>query len=212
MSDGSLSLPALLYLVAWDTETGEGSGAAPQARAGALVELARRGLLVDEDDIVTPVDMDALTGDGPLDELLELIRESRPHGWRSWVTLHARETADALREQLTAEGYLRTERKRVLGVFPGVEHKLERAADVAALRAEIQEVLDGPVPVAEVPERDATAAVLAAAAELGTPTPVKDPERVEQLVAHVGTGVPGLRKVIDEVRTALTPVPAEAGE
>ena len=212
MSDGSLSLPALLYLVAWDTETGEAAGAAPLARAGALVELARRGLLVDEDDIVTPVDMDALTGDDPLDELLELVRESRPHGWRSWVTLHARETADALREQLTAEGYLRTERKRVLGVFPGVEHRLDRVADVAALREETQEVLDGPVAVAEVPERDATAAVLAAAAELSTLTPVKDRERVEQLAAHAGAGVPGLRKVIDEVRTAVTPVPAEAGE
>ncbi|MGW1212647.1 GOLPH3/VPS74 family protein [Streptomyces sp. NPDC002499] len=212
MSDGSLSLPALLYLVAWDTGTGEAAGAAPLVRAGALVELARRGLLVDEDDIVTPVDMDAMTGDDPLDELLELVRESRPHGWRAWVTLHARETADAMREQLTADGYLRTERKRVLGVFPGVEHRLDRVADVAALREETQAVLDGPVPVTEVPERDATAAVLAAAAELGTLTPVKDPERVEQLVAHAGAGVPGLRKVVDEVRTAVTPVPAAAGE
>ncbi|MCZ9342288.1 GPP34 family phosphoprotein, partial [Streptomyces sp. TRM76130] len=62
MPHGSLSPPARLFLLAGD--------AAPPhrlVRAGALAELARCGLLVDDDGIVTPVDLDSRTGDPVLD-------------------------------------------------------------------------------------------------------------------------------------------------
>lgn len=83
MPNGSLSLPARLYLLAWDTTRNELAGTTHLVRAGALTELAQRGLLVDDDGIATPVDMDSGTGDAVLDGLLELVRESRPHRWRS---------------------------------------------------------------------------------------------------------------------------------
>ncbi|MCX5062834.1 GPP34 family phosphoprotein [Streptomyces sp. NBC_00452] len=211
MPHGSLSLPARLCLLAWDTESTKVTGAArlPQlVRAGALTELAQRGLLTDEDGIATPVDMDSATGDAALDGLLELIRESRPHRWRTWVTLHARVTLDAVREQLTAQGYLRAVKKRVLGVFPSVEHVLEQPAVVDALRVEARRVLDGPVPVAEVCDRDAALVALAAAAELPALVPAGDREhhaaRVEALTERAGAAAPALRKVVTEVHTALT--------
>jgi hypothetical protein len=204
---GALSLPARLCLLAWDTLGTEASGAArlPRlVRAGALTELARRGLLVDEEGIATPADLDSRTGDAVLDRLLELVRESRPHRWRSWVTLRARVTLDAVREQLTAEGCLRAEKKRVLGVFPTVEYALERGAVVDALREEAREVLLGPVPVAEVSERDAALVVLAAAAEPGMLLPGEErglpEERVEALTERVGAAAPVLRTVVQEVR------------
>jgi hypothetical protein len=208
---GSLSLPARLYLLAWDTDRTEVTGAArlhQLVRAGALTELAQRGLLVDEDGIATPADMDSLTGDAVLDGLLELVRESRPYRWRTWVTLHARVTFDAVREQLTAEGYLRAQRKRVFGVFPSVEYVLEQAAVVDALREEARQVLEGPVPVAEVSDRDAAVVALAAAAELRTLVPGKDREghkaRVAELTERSGAAAPALRKVVTEVHTAVT--------
>ncbi|WP_371668075.1 GPP34 family phosphoprotein [Streptomyces sp. NBC_00289] len=210
MSDGSLSLPARLCLLAWDTMGTEVSGATrmPQlVRAGALTELAQRGLLTDEDGIATPVDLDSETGDPVLDGLLELVRESRPHRWRTWVTLRARFTLDAVREQLTAGGYLRAEKRRVLGVFPTVEYVLERGVVVEALRARARDVLLGPVPVSEVSERDAAVVALAAAAEPRTLLPGRDrdvpEERVEALAGRCGAAVPVLRTVVREVRTAM---------
>jgi hypothetical protein len=208
--NGSLSLPARLYLLSWDTGKTEVAGAAQLphlVRAGALTELAQRGLLIDEDGIATPVDMDAGTGDVVLDGLLELVRESRPRPWRTWVTLRARITLDAVREQLTAAGYLRAEKKRALGIFPTVEYALERVAAVEALQDEARQVLEGPVPAVEVSDRDAAVVVLAAAAELRTLLSRKDrgrhEARVEELTERSGTAAPALRGIVGEVRAAM---------
>ncbi|WP_320785107.1 GOLPH3/VPS74 family protein [Streptomyces sp. CRN 30] len=171
MTHGSLSIPARLGLLALDADRPSGSDPAPAhrlVRAGALAELARRGLLVDDDSIATPVDLDSRTGDAVLDGLLELVCESLPHGWRTWVRLRARITADAVREQLVAEGLLHAEKRRVLGVFPSVEHRLARPALVAALREETRQALRGETPVERLSARDATVAALAGAARLRT--------------------------------------------
>ncbi|MGW2387491.1 GOLPH3/VPS74 family protein [Streptomyces sp. NPDC001658] len=211
MPNGPLSLPARLYLLAWDSTRSEATGA-PQphhlVRAGALLDLARRGLLTDDDGIATPVDLDARAGDAVLDGLLELVRESRPHGWRTWVTLRARVTLDAVREQLTADGYLRAEKHRVLGVFPTVEYTLDREAVVETLREETRQVLRGPLPVAEVSERDAAVAVLMDALEPRTVAPDKGRapghgQRVDELTDRAAAAAPALGKVVREVRAAL---------
>ncbi|MEU4464661.1 GPP34 family phosphoprotein [Streptomyces sp. NPDC024017] len=205
MPHGPLSLPARLCLLAWDAGRPAAGGSAHRpglVRAGALVELARRGLLTDEGGIATPVDLDASTGDAVLDGLLELVRESCPHPWRTWVTLRTRVTFDAVREQLVAEGCLRAEKRRVLGVFPSVEYALERVAVVDALREETRQILRGPLPVAELSERDAALGALAAAVGLlGTGTP---DQRAEELTERAGTSTPGLGRIMREVNAALT--------
>ncbi|MGC9495569.1 GOLPH3/VPS74 family protein [Streptomyces sp. WG7] len=220
--DGSLSLPARLCLLAWDPAR---PGAADAARlhhlvrAGALTELAQRGLLTDDEGIATPVDLDSRTGDTALDGLLDLVRESMPHRWRTWVRLHARVTFDAVREQLVAEGYLRAEKKRVLGVFPSVEYVLARAAAARALREETRYVLEGPVPAGEVAERDAAVAALAAAAQPRTlgfrtvesaVTGARRDDRVAELAGRGGAAAPGLRRIVDEVRGAVSAETARA--
>ncbi|MEW5353882.1 GPP34 family phosphoprotein [Streptomyces sp. 16-176A] len=212
-----LSLPARLYLLAWDTARRRLTGAdrLPHlVRAGALTELVRRGLLVDDDGIATPVDLDARTGDAVLDGLLDLVRESCPRRWRTWVTLRARYTLVAVREQLAAEGYLRAEKRRVFGIFPTVEYVLERVAAVDALRAEARQVLDGDRPAAEVTEQTAAAVALAAAARLGTLVPDRERgrhrRRIEELTERGTAAAPALRDVVREVRTALTATTATA--
>ncbi|MFJ4334298.1 GPP34 family phosphoprotein [Streptomyces sp. NPDC088935] len=211
MPDGSLSLPARLCLLAWDPA---GSTAADTARihhlvrAGALTELARRGLLTDDEGIATPADLDSRTGDAVLDGLLELVRESLPHRWRTWVRLHARVTFDAVREQLVADGYLRAEKKRVLGVFPSVEYVLAKAAAARALREEAHHVLRGALPAGQLSERDAALAALAAAAGLGVPGDAvggpPGPDRIAELTRLSAGGSPGMRRIVDEVRDALS--------
>ncbi|GGT73176.1 GOLPH3/VPS74 family protein [Streptomyces coeruleorubidus] len=207
MPNGPLSLPARLCLLAWHpawpADTGTAHLLGP-VRAGALTELARRGLLVDEDGIATPVDLDSGTGDAVLDGLLELVRESCPHPWRTWVTLRSRVTLDAVREQLVAEGFLRAEKKRVLGVFPSVEYALERVAAVEALREETRQVLRGPQPVAGISERDAALVTLAASAELLPGEDVRAHEqRVRELAGRAVSSVPGLGEIVREISTAL---------
>ncbi|MEU7057671.1 GPP34 family phosphoprotein [Streptomyces sp. NPDC046197] len=210
MPDGSLSLPARLYLLAWDTTRRKITGTAHLhhlVRAGALTELAQRGLLVDDEGIATPVDLDARTGDPVLDGLLDLVRESRPRRWKTWVTLRARFTLVAVREQLAAEGYLRAEKRRALGIFPSVDYTLRRVAVADALREEARQVLDGSVPAAEVSDRDAAVVALAAAAELRTLLSGRDrrrrKDRIEELTERSGAAAPALRRVVREVRTAV---------
>lgn len=209
MFHGSLALPARLQLLARDATGPE--KARHLVRAGALAELARRGLLVDDDGIATPADLDSASGDAVLDGLLELVRESLPHGWRAWVTLHARVTEDAVREQLVGEGYVRAERRRVLGLFPSVEHVPARAADVAALREQVRNLMEGPLPAAEVSEADAILVALAAAAELRMPMPppdrVRHERRVQELTARAAAAR-GLAKVLPELCAALSSLPA----
>ncbi|MEU9878680.1 GOLPH3/VPS74 family protein [Streptomyces phaeochromogenes] len=218
MPTGSLSLPARLYLLAWDTTKLKVTDAAhlPHiVRAGALTELAQRGLLADVDGIATPTDPDAETGDPVLDGLLELVEESRPHRWKTWVGLRARVTLDAVRAQLAADGYLRAEKTRVLGVFPSVEYEIDRVAVVDALRAEAREVLEGPVPVEEVPEQDAALVALAAGAELRTLLSGKEQrqykQRIEDLAERSGATTPALKKAVQEVRSAVVLVMTTTG-
>ncbi|MGW0861671.1 GOLPH3/VPS74 family protein [Streptomyces sp. NPDC002611] len=211
MTDGPLSLPARLCLLAWDSACPPAADAGRLAglvRAGALTELAQRGLLIDDDGIATPVDLDARAGDAVLDGLLELVHESCPHSWRTWVTLRARVTLDAVREQLVAGGYLRAEKKRVLGVFPSVDHALERVTAVEALREETRRILRGPSPVAKTSWRDAALVALAAAADLLPEQDVRAHERrVEELTERAGAMAPGLRRIVREVLGAVAAEP-----
>nr|WP_237519119.1 GPP34 family phosphoprotein [Streptomyces sp. SID5910] len=203
-------MPARLCLLAWDPDRPGGADTARLhhlVRAGALTELARRGLLTDDDGIATPVDLDSRTGDAVLDGLLDLVRESMPRRWRAWVRSYARVTFDAVREQLVAGGCLRAEKKRVLGVFPSVDHVLARTAAAQALREEARAALDGTLPAGEVSERDAIVAALAGTAELRALGPVEDRARregrIEELTARGATAAPGLGKVLREVRAAI---------
>ncbi|MEU5086320.1 GPP34 family phosphoprotein [Streptomyces sp. NPDC021356] len=212
-----LSLPARLCLLAWDPAPSRPAGPGRPhhlVRAGALTELAQRGLLVDDGGIATPVDLDAGAGDPALDGLLELVRESRPRPWRTWVTLRAGYTLRDVHEQLAAGGWLRAGKRRLLGVLPAAEHTLERVDVARALRARARQVLEGGRPVAEVSERDAAVVVLALAADPSTVLPGGDRghhrRRVEELAERSGAGDPALHGVVREIRTALRAAAASA--
>ncbi|MGW6268787.1 GOLPH3/VPS74 family protein [Streptomyces sp. NPDC055060] len=216
MPYGSLALPARIFLLAWDTGKIRIAGAPDlhyAVRACALAELAQRGLLSDADGIVTPV-FGARTGNPVLDGLLELVEESRPRKWRGWITHKSRHTLDAVRDQLAAEGYLRTERTRIFGIFPSRRYELERAGYVEVLHAEALAVLRGPVPVHEVPAGDAALVVCAATGKLRGVVPGKErrqhKERLAALTDRAGAAAPELPELMRTLRKALASAVASA--
>ncbi|WP_405804657.1 GPP34 family phosphoprotein [Streptomyces sp. NBC_00210] len=209
MPNGSLSLAARLYLLSWDTERMTLIGAPHLAllvRAGALAELAQRGMLTDDDDVVRPIG-DNRTGDLPLDRLLELIEESRPRKWRRWLTFHSAYTLDAVRSQLTAAGYLRRRRRRVLGLFPSAHYELDRVDVVKSMREDTRTVLVGPAAVADISDQDAALVALGAAAELRTLADSRErgrhKARIEALTERSAAAAPALKKIIQEVRDTM---------
>ncbi|MGI5404089.1 GOLPH3/VPS74 family protein [Streptomyces sp. CA-135486] len=209
MPNGSLSLAARLYLLSWDTERMTVVGAAHLAllvRAGALAELAQRGMLTEDDGAVRPIG-DNRTGDLPLDKLLELIEESRPRRWQRWLTFHSAYTLDAVRTQLTAAGYLRKRRRRVLGIFPSAHYELDRVDVVKSMREDARTVLAGPAAVAEISDQDAALVALAAAAELRTLANSREralhKARIAALAERSGAAAPALKTIIREMRAAM---------
>ncbi|WP_329125909.1 GOLPH3/VPS74 family protein [Streptomyces sp. NBC_01465] len=210
MPQDSLSLAAQLYLLAWDTDKDKLTGTLYLdylVRAGALTELVQRGLLVDADGAAKPVD-DAQAGDAALDGLLELIGESRPRTWKTWVGHHRKLTLDAVRAQLVDSGHLATRTSRKLGIFPSTSYELRRPDDVQELRKDARYVLLGEEPAEDVSDRDAALVALAAAGELRTFASGKERRqhraRIEELTERSGATAPELKKVIREVRTAMT--------
>lgn len=209
MPYGSLSLPARIFLLAWDTGRNRITGAPDlhyAVRACALAELAQRGLVSDVDGIVTPV-FGARTGDQGLDVVLELIEESRPRTWRAWITHKASYTRDRVRDHLAAEGYLRTEHTRVFGIFPSRRYELERAGCVEVLHAEALAVLRGPAPVTEVTPGDAALVVCAATGKLRGVISGKDRrqyrDRLDALTDRSGAPAPRLPELMRALRKAL---------
>ncbi|SDF11867.1 GOLPH3/VPS74 family protein [Streptomyces griseoaurantiacus] len=190
MLHGSLSLPARLCLLSWDTATGEPLAAdrLPYlVRAGALTELARRGPLTDVDGIVTPADLDARTGDDALDDFLELVMESRPRTWAEWVTAHASVTLDAVRAGLAADGRLRPGKRRALGFLPRVDYSPVDPGETAALQKAVRRALAAPSAARVPPEDAALAALATTAGALATPSGA-DLARAEELTRGAVAG------------------------
>ena len=203
MPHGSLSLPARLFLLAYDTGKDRVAGAPDQplaVRAAVLAELAERDLIHEVDGIVTPV-LGARTGDVVLDRLQELIEESRPRKWRGWITHRARATHALVRHGLVSDGYLRPERRRFLGLFPGTHDALERAGYVEVLRAEVLGALTGPAQPDAVPRDDATLAVLAAAGHFRALLSARDRRRLgprlDALALRAGPHLPPIRTALE---------------
>ncbi len=145
---------------------------------------------------------DARTGDPVLDGVLELIAASRPRSWRAWAAVRTGLTLDAVRRELAVSGYLRTARRRSLGLFPYTEYALDRADFVDSLRAELLGTLYGPCLLDEVSRRDAALIALCAAAGMRTPDPARDHgARLAGLAERSGAGTPG--RAVQEVRRSM---------
>jgi hypothetical protein len=162
------SLPGRLYLLAYDTERGRltcRSELGYIMRAGALADLLLAGHLTDEGGRPRAGDPAGLT-DPLLAEVLGQIAASRPRHWRHWVAKRDRQAVQSVRDRLAADGWIRLERRRVLGIFPATSVTVRDSRAVKRLAGTVSSALRGGRPVSRLDPRDATLAALAAAGEM----------------------------------------------
>ncbi|MEV0122597.1 GPP34 family phosphoprotein [Streptomyces sp. NPDC050703] len=216
MHYGTLSLPARLFLLSWSPDRHRFTGGPDlhlAVRAGALAELAQRGLLHEAGGTLTPV-AGSRTGDAVLDGVLDLVERSRPRGWRGWVTHRSGATLTAVRDELTAHGHLRAGHRRALGIFPVRYWEPERADHAETLRAEALAVLRGPLPVTDVAQGDAALVVCAATGKVRPLVTGRDrrrhKDRLEALTDRGGGSSPELRSAMRGLRKALASAVAAA--
>ncbi|WP_455359955.1 GOLPH3/VPS74 family protein [Streptomyces sp. SYSU K21746] len=212
MPQHQLSLPAGLYLLAWNTDKQKLTSTdtiGHVVRAGALAELALRGLLTDADGRPAPAE-GAPTGEPALDDLLDLIARSRPLAWKGWINQGVKPTLTAVREQLAEAGYLSVDTHHLGGLVPVTTVNLRPAAAIEVaddLRKQAVRALRGEEPAEAVSDRDAALVTLAAAG--GLRTVIREAETgayKQRLAALAGRGGPAfeaLRRILPELRETV---------
>jgi hypothetical protein len=182
------SLPARLYLLAYDTEKNRVTAQSQLGlvlRAAALADLYLAGRVTDENGKVCATGDRRPTGDPILDEVLQQLAEQRPRSWHGWIA-HGQPTVRTVRTQLEAGLCVRVEHRMIL---PDRVELLDRStvqryAD--KLRAELGR------PVSRIEPR--TAAVLALAARGEIATVISRSERREH------------RQYLDELAVCTGPI------
>jgi len=222
------SLPAQLYLLTYnpDKERMAGSVASghlgPALRAAALLELRRRGRIVDEDGKVVTVSGArgagrpgtpapggrAMTLDDPLlVRVLEQVEASgRPRSWKHWIGKDHRQTTRCTRDHLEAGRWLRVDRSRVLGIVARTAVTVRDPASTRRLINDVRRALRGPTTVDRLDDRDRQLAALGALAEIQILAGWRERHalraRIGELTASISPAGPALRRVIQTEKAA----------
>jgi hypothetical protein len=195
-----------MYLLAYNTEKRRMTAAGHLGyilRAAALTDLLLAGALADNAGKAR-----ALPGRAVADPLLAAVHEqiaaSRPRSWRRWVSRrHGRMKRD-VRDRLAAEGWIRVEPRRILGIVPMAAVTVRDPRVVKRLASMVSAALRDPV--GQVDPRDAALVALAAAGELKTVLPRarrrQHKERIARLSERVGPVPKALRKAIQAAQAA----------
>jgi hypothetical protein len=188
------SLPARLYLLAFDTEKNR-IPAYPQLglvlRAAALADLYLAGRVTDENGKVRATGDRRPPGDPLLDEMLQRLAEHRPLSWQAWIA-RGQPAVRTVRTQLEADLCIRVEHRRILPDRVELRDRpaVQRYAD--ELRAELRRRASRTEP--------RTAAVLALAARGEISTVISRSERreyrqyLDELAVYTGPIADALRK------------------
>lgn len=214
--DTTATLPATLYLLAYDVSKGrltERQKVGPLMRGAVLTDLVLREQLA-EDGGRAVVTNQRQTGDPVLDSVLEEIATDKPRKWKAWVQRRATPTLKLVEQTMAASGTLVVERKKALGMFPHDAVRVSDPDEPGRLRAMVDEALRGTRPVDEVPPFEAAVTSLAAASQLRGVVSGRDKrrykDRITALTDRSGAAVPALRKVLQEIQTAATVVVVSA--
>jgi hypothetical protein len=201
-------LPGRLYLLAYDTRRQRMTARSELGfvlRAGALTDLMLTGHLTDEGGRARAMTAE-YPGDPLLDAVLQQIAGSRPRSWQHWVSTGARRFPRQVRDQLAAQGHVRLDPHRVLGLFPSTKVSVRDTRVVKRLAATVSATLRNGRPVSTLPPRDAALVALAAAGELQVvlPRPVRraGKQRIEELSTVTGPVPRALRKAIAAARAS----------
>lgn len=208
----SHSLPAKLYLLAFDPDRGKLTKRdvlGHVLRAAVLVELTERGCLTDDGGRARTVG-DRRTGEPMLDDALRWIAgQDRPRKWKTLVQRQRRETFQAVQQQLVRDGVVSVEHRTWLPDRVAVRY----AGLIKALRAEAAATLDGG-PAQEYTPCQAALVALSAAGKLPS-VPGADRrrqrKRIKELTERSGEAGIALRKALAERQAAVAGSAASAG-
>jgi hypothetical protein len=214
---GPKTLPAKLYLLSVDPDSERLSTSRELGvllRGAALADLSMRKFLREEGDKVVASGTKR-TGDAVLDDLLREIGEAKARNWRSWVRRGTKKTMRAVEEQLESAGLITVRELRVLGVFPARKIGITDTEIAGALRENVRDALYGNQSIDEVDKFDAAMVLLAVAGSLRGLVPRKDErkyaDRLKELSGRAGGAVPGVLRVIQQVKQARAAAYAGGG-
>lgn len=183
-----------LYLLALDTgrqRSAAGWRLGHLLRAGMLAELLIQGHL--DDAAGGPAAKTTAVADPLLAAVLHQIAESRRRSWQHWVGKRTGPAVREVRAKLAADGWIRAEPGRVLGILPVTRVTVRDTRVLKRLVGTATTALRPGQTVARLDPRDAGLAALAAVVKLRTVLP-----RAEWRAAR-GRG--------EELGTVVAPVP-----
>ncbi|ALV38241.1 GPP34 family phosphoprotein [Streptomyces sp. CdTB01] len=198
-------LPCLMYLLAYDDKA-EGPYDRPRTRvllrAAALVDLALRGRLREDDGTVTVIGSRP-TGVPALDGMLH--DAAGGHGWKHLVRTHRKRTMTEVEDHLAAAGMLIVKEPRT--PFGTRRLTVTDRAVPATLHARVSAALRGNEPVHSLPAADT--ALLALAAAGGVPSVVSRQDRktyrarINACTTALSALAPGLGKAVRDLSTTM---------
>jgi hypothetical protein len=203
------SLAGRLYLLAYDLRRQRVTGRSELGyimRAGALTDLLLAGHLTDEGGKPR-----TRTGAPLTDPLLETVRGqiegSRPRSWQHWVNRGARQASRSVRDQLAADGWIRLEPHRVLGLFPTTRVTVRDTRVVKRLAGTVSATLRAGRPPSRLDPADAVLVALAAVGELNVVLPRAkrraNKRRIDELSTYAGPVPRALQKAIKSARASV---------
>jgi hypothetical protein len=203
--DAPQTLPAQLYLLAYDPERGRlrtGGQFGLLIRAAIVTELLLSGRLVHEGGKLRAT---GLPSDDPVPAaVLAQIEESRPRSLEHWIRKDRRAAVTAVRDELAAARLIRVESRRPFLVFHRSVVTVRDTRVPKRLAARVSAALNGPL--SRVAPHDAALVSLAAVGELATILPRKRrrsyKKRIGELAERGGPVVPAMRKVIQQTKAA----------
>jgi len=196
------SLPARMYLLAYDTEKNRLTSRAELGlvlRAAALTDLYLSRRLADENGRPQAAG-GGPTGDPLLDDIVQQIADHRPKAWYWWVGRKEHGTVRAVRDQLEAGHHIKVDRRTLLP--DRIELRDRRAVKQYAdsVRAALRQ------PAARAEPRTAALLALAAPGEVKTVVSRRERreqrQRLDELAVYTGPVADALKKALRSRRAA----------
>ncbi|MCQ9184555.1 GPP34 family phosphoprotein [Streptomyces sp. IBSBF 2953] len=198
-------LACLMYLLAHD-DAAEGPYDRRRTellvRAAAVIDLALRGRLGEDDGTVT-VSGAQPTGDPVLDGVLR--DAAAGHGWKRLVRRHRERTLTQVEDRLAGAGLLAVREPRTR--FGARRLTVTDRAELDALRARVHTALHGDGPVRDVPAADAALLALAAAGGVRQVVSRRDRRtyrsRIDACTRGLAVLAPGLEQAVRALPTTM---------
>ncbi|MCW2559037.1 MAG: hypothetical protein JWP55_3001 [Mycobacterium sp.] len=205
------TLHAQLFLLAYDRYRRrlDGNGRwrfALALRTAMLTDLYLTGHLTDEDNRPRPAGV-TRPRNPSLHAVLDDIDDNQPEDWMHAVARDQRNIPDTVHFELEADGWLRAQRRRVLGIIPSARLRLHDEALVTSLSSRVVTALRNAIAGRPADERVLAVGLIGALGQLPTVFAFEEASRhhpaLEGLVDRGAPPITGMREVIDAVHSAI---------